>query len=365
LSRGGFTLIELLVVIAIIAILIALLLPAVQQAREAARRSTCKNNLKQVGLALHNFNDTYGYFPSAHGYPEQAATSATPSTENQRRSGPGWMAYLLAFMDMPSLAEDLATLTQVSKRGGRNTAGNLIGYNAQLSLSTRADVTMAFAAGTNDVTTVGGVSLTNFAGKKIPAYVCPSSLNTGLTDWGTATAAYAGSYGTGQGLGFFGIDGRVITLNEISDGLTYSLAVAEAGANGNTTTAYASSHQHQPQWIGSPHGDWQATARHADAYKLRLPNATSGRGDTFASGHPGGIHGLAADGAVRFVSDKINPLIWESLGTVKRSTNRNFTGSTQTDVNWTYLGTITPGLNELWKPAATAGSWNEVQCEWP
>jgi len=110
--RKGFTLIELLVVIAIIAILISLLLPAVQQAREAARRSQCKNNLKQLGLGLHNYHDVHGAFPPGYvSWPTSDGTA--PAFANIDSStwdaGPGWAwgTALLPFIDQAPLANQL------------------------------------------------------------------------------------------------------------------------------------------------------------------------------------------------------------------------------------------------------------------
>lgn len=93
--RSGFTLIELLVVISIIAILIALLLPAVQQAREAARRAKCKNNLKQIGVALHNYAETHSCFPINYG--------TTYNTNDVNGRSFSWMTMILPFIEQDPL----------------------------------------------------------------------------------------------------------------------------------------------------------------------------------------------------------------------------------------------------------------------
>ncbi|MCA9006762.1 MAG: DUF1559 domain-containing protein [Planctomycetaceae bacterium] len=119
-TRNGFTLIELLVVIAIIAILIALLLPAVQQAREAARRTQCKNNLKQIGLAFHNFHDVHDQLPNGARDGAGASFACCNATE---REGWSWSYHILPYMEQSNLydmgtdADPVGTYPLVGRKG--------------------------------------------------------------------------------------------------------------------------------------------------------------------------------------------------------------------------------------------------------
>lgn len=143
----GFTLIELLVVIAIIAVLIALLLPAVQQAREAARRTQCKNNIKQLGLAMFNYESTFGQFPMASNVPWTKYGSGDNALELTAPFGPNWAVALLPYIDQAALFQSMAPFVVGSPNLQTNVA----------------------PAGTDGLSWRNGV-----VGKNIRGYLCPS-----------------------------------------------------------------------------------------------------------------------------------------------------------------------------------------------
>src|SRR4029077_6628577 len=116
----GFTLIELLVVIAIIAVLVALLLPAVQQAREAARRSQCKNNLKQLGLALYNYHDSLGTYPVNFAVRGGGGGQAIADT------GHSWLTMILPYVDLGPLYNSINHNANLSGTPGNITAANTV-----------------------------------------------------------------------------------------------------------------------------------------------------------------------------------------------------------------------------------------------
>ncbi len=227
LVKKGFTLIELLVVIAIIAVLIALLLPAVQQAREAARRSDCKNKLKQIGLALHNYEETHKTFPP--GVMRHTTASANA------QSGYGWGTYILPFLDNAPLFKK---------------------FNTNDSIGSAANIPL--------VATV------------LPAYRCPSDVGesqaavtgTGAGNW--ATTNYVGNYGVGlpvlqeasgvyqgpetakQVQGIFGQNSRT-RIRDIRDGVTNTVLVLERRMpRSGTAWSNAASGTFNSFWAGDP-----------------------------------------------------------------------------------------------------------------
>lgn len=296
--KRGFTLIELLVVIAIIAILIALLLPAVQQAREAARRTQCKNNLKQLGLALHNYHDTFTVFPPGNMYNLNDAANWPRDTNpnNQIMGSIGWPAYILPYLEAAPLY-------------------NLINFSLPAYVEQIEDY--------NSTTTpqvvrlrgpLGNVANKPAADNTPSAFHCPSnhSTNSPITRYkdysmngGSANGCCTErNLNSSDGIGY--INSKV-GLRDVTDGSSNTFMLLEKphwapqswcnkgyGCNPFFFVHHQSQGYVNPQVPGNPPRPTPPN----DAYIFNTRGAYSD--------HVGGVQVSMADGSVRFVSENID-----------------------------------------------------------
>jgi prepilin-type N-terminal cleavage/methylation domain-containing protein len=302
--RRGFTLIELLVVIAIIAILVAMLLPTVQQAREAARRSQCKNNLKQLALALHNYEETHTTFPPglvtinpqasvvicSLGFGFGASDSWNEAQSGAGVHGTSWMLQILPYVEKNTLYEEWDF--ELSPSGNR-------------------------AVGETD----------------IPFFYCPSRRSNAISDarmfqgWTKGGTDYGGCLGVCNGFhdcgthefwrvatgnrpeapckGMFRVNSAT-RIRDVTDGMSNTIMLGELERLDRSTGNFS-----QDGWAigGSP------TIFSTCSNRCRGPNS-----DFFeepASDHVGGIHVGLADGSIRFTADSIDKTIFAALGSMQ------------------------------------------------
>jgi prepilin-type N-terminal cleavage/methylation domain-containing protein len=272
-TRRGFTLIELLVVIAIIAVLIALLLPAVQQAREAARRSTCKSQLRQLGVALASYEEAHSAFPPGW---------IGLTTEGV--SGFGWGAMILPQIEQNGIFGRLDFGASVSASG-----------NA-IALQSTLPVYRCPSDPSPDIWTVGGISLptANYVG--VFGNDDTSTGGRTLEDCESLTGQC-----TGNGMFFHNSSVR---FRDITDGATNTFLVGE-----RRTDAQAGWH---PTWVGVYPGLDENFARILGLTD-HAPNDPAAHFDDFSSHHTGGVHFLFCGGRVRFISENINVTVYRHL----------------------------------------------------
>ena len=296
--RTGFTLIELLVVIAIIAVLIALLLPAVQQAREAARRSQCKNNLKQLGLALHNYHDTHGVFPYAQ----------TPCCSG----GHTWVEMLLPFMDQSPMYNqinfNLDIINGTATTGNRSLIeskrfpylacpSNPFADTLQTKLSENFWLVDFPTQGLGYVPCAGSI----LPDSRTPD--CPAGLTYCISEssvsWGSLPTS-------AMGPGMFNRGPTKTRMRDILDGTSNVFMLGErraeecrfAGAfNANFSIAYIGQKPNSPTRIAGALNTFDYT-----------------RNCGYSSHHTGGLHMLLADGSTQFISDNIDFRLWSWMG---------------------------------------------------
>jgi prepilin-type N-terminal cleavage/methylation domain-containing protein/prepilin-type processing-associated H-X9-DG protein len=365
--RTGFTLIELLVVIAIIAVLIALLLPAVQMAREAARRTQCRNNLKQIGLALHNYHDVFNMFP---GWVSRWFTGVTGGG-NWCHGGYSINASLLPYLEQASI------------------------YNA-INFNFRPNDPDNCGVGAGNNRPVGAAVPPNGTQwtarlRIIETFLCPSDgniggalrnsygVNAGIFPGGMRGGPFDQTHGRFSGLGSH-VDRVGRNTKDIQDGTANTAAYSERVSGPNTTGIRDKLSQkvHQVRWAGqsTPEnavtpdqvkdavrqcttGTWPVHTRYDSSgqnwiyYRVHdnalyhhsatpniaecqimtsvgRPRQNGGRRWGLfppSSRHPGGVNVLMIDGTVRFVSENIDLDTWWAMGSIngrEQISNTNF-----------------------------------------
>lgn len=314
--RVGFTLIELLVVISIIAVLIALLLPAVQQAREAARRTQCRNNLKQIGLAMHNYENTFGCYPPGF-------MGTTPDCGMLRNGiapnvaqGWGWGTFILPYLEQSAIymAMNVNSHQVVCDAPTGAAADPLVGNPASgryivkaFTCPTATDPDLFYAC--NGPTT-------SFHSKSNYVAVC------GVDFTGVLTNNTLGADYTAGMKGMFG-DGSKFPCTKIrdeTDGTSQTFMIGEAyrkdlDANYTTWTTGANPERRPGRWFGMAPDDQTACV----VRQLRTTGSFAINGasfNAFASQHGGGAFFLISDGGVRFISENGDQATISRFGTI-------------------------------------------------
>ncbi|MFO0950080.1 MAG: DUF1559 domain-containing protein [Isosphaeraceae bacterium] len=325
MSRGrrGFTLIELLVVIAIIAVLIALLLPAVQSAREAARRAQCVNNLKQIGLAMHNYQSSNSTLPPGH----RTAVFGTFQT------------FILPYLEQSALANSYNHSGRYwaegfTGSGGGNGVGNGIRYGSVFNLTVTRSIVNSLQCPSDplmssDPNLYSGVTwhnyTVNFGNGDIYQSLgpVPGGYSVGIyADAPWLGAPFSDSDSTQR---FYPTRARTYDFSSITDGTSNTIMAGEVikGKGGDlrgftwwgdavSTSTYLPPNSRLPDVQNS-----SGYCKYPFQDNPPCVAATTQFPPTYAwrSRHPGGVNLVFCDGSVRFIKNTINLFVWRGLGT--------------------------------------------------